>query len=94
MVKNRNNTYMVDVDENGEYLPFFVPGNVHKTGENRFYTPQECGRAMLKHALSKGWLPKCVISEEEAMSVFEQIKTKIRTKKGLKVSKGLCSFKS
>lgn len=79
-----HNIYMVDVDENGEYLPLFVPGNAHKTGENRLYTPQECGRAMLKHALSKGWLPKCVISEEEAMSVLEQINTKKSDKKGLK----------
>tara|TARA_B110000008_G_scaffold166808_2_gene166883 strand:+ start:1792 stop:2817 length:1026 start_codon:yes stop_codon:yes gene_type:complete len=79
-----HNIYMVNVDENGQYIPLFVPGNVHKTGEQHTFTVQECGRAMLRHAFSKGWIPKCVLTEAESGPILEYFKANKKDKKILK----------
>ena len=77
-----HNIYMVDVDETANICPFLCPKMRTKLASPT--TPQECGRAMLNTLLSKGWLPKCAIPEEEAMPVLEHIKT---TKEHIKTNK-------
>ena len=70
--KEPHNIYMVALNA-GAYDPLYVPAEAHKTGEAHQYTAQECGRAMLKHAFSKKWIPKCVGDKAYADGVTAHI---------------------
>lgn len=70
--KEPHNIYMVALSADA-YDPVYVPAEAHKTGEAHQYTAQECGRAMLKHAFSKKWIPKCVGDKAYADGVTAHI---------------------
>lgn len=62
-----HNIYMVPLDESGNFQPLFVTGHI--------YTKEECGRAMLKHALSKKWVPKCVMDKQASDTFLAHVST-------------------
>ena len=67
-----HNVYMVDVNTTGNYEPLYVPAAAHKTGDAHQYTALECGKAMLKHALRKKWVPKCVVEDQAEYDAIVQ----------------------
>lgn len=70
--KEPHNIYMVALNADA-YDPVYVPAEARKTGEEHQYTAQECGRAMLKHAFSKKWIPRCVCDKAFADGVTAHI---------------------
>lgn len=79
-----HNIYLVPLDAAGNFEPLHVPAT--PTGEARVFSDEECGRAMLTHAIAKTWLPKCAISDpSKADAILAHLSTlkKNKNKKGM-----------
>ena len=76
-----HNIYLVGLNPNGSFQNLYVPGQAMKTGDGKTFTKVEQARAMLEHAVSKKWIPKCIWSQEDCIQILERLNT-LKTPKG------------